>query len=526
MPAKLRPRFVAIAVTAALAAWMLFTGACAPAARVETGPPPEVQLKLDEAKAQAARGCYVGFKNALRLYQELYVQPARRSRVASSYLTALLLMMIRESEIGIRNPEHYPKAAAIVRENPSLQSVLPMFELAVSLGIRSKGYVQDITQIITKPLAPDAYRQIQADLRTRAMADDYYAYLYVAFFAGYGIVPTTEGEFIKGLLTRYPQSILMKYKSAIHPRLNGDALRALIAAEPEFYEAHYNLGELAIGAQDLLEAERNFLKAYEGLRESPQVTVYLGSIYLATEEFEKSMDFYDRTIFLSPEYRDALLGKGICLSSLGRYVDALQPLNRIVELGYYMMGESHYWLAWNYHALKNDAKAEAEIEESKTRLPTNSEVFGLSGTIALDLGKLDKAEKEFTEALGYNGANTEALFGLGGLFARKEMWKESGGTYETAASVFDRNEGALVEKIDQIRKSSLSEERKARLLAKKEQQLKINQATKATAFYNAAASYFNANTPELKAKAADLATRAAAHPQVKAKAEELLKKIR
>ncbi len=500
--------------------------ACAPAPPVATGSAPEISLKLDAAQAQVARGCYVGFKNALRLYQELYAQPALRSRVASPYLSAVLLMMIREREVGILDLAQYPKAAAIVRENPSLGSLLPLFDVADALPMRTRGIMQDINPIAAKRLTDDILAPARADLRTKAPLNDYYAYLYVALFTGYGYYPTPEDDFIKDLLRRFPQSILMKYKSAIQPRLNGDALQALLAAEPEFYEADYNLGELALRGQDLLEAEQCFLKAYDGFRESPQVTVNLGSIYLATEEYDKSLDFFDKTIFLSPEYRDALLGKGICLSSLGRYGDALQPLNRIVELGFYMLGESHYWLAWNYHALKNDAKAEAEIEESKPRLPTNSEVYGLSGTIALDLGKLDKAENEFTEALKYNGANTEALFGLGNLNALKERWKESGGFYEKAASVFERNEAALAEKIDQIRKSALSDERKAKLIAKKEQQLKINQATKATALYNAAASYFNVGSPDLKAKAAEMATRAAAHPQVKEKAEALLKKIK
>jgi tetratricopeptide (TPR) repeat protein len=528
MRTYLQPRTAAFPFWAAItaAAGIILAAACAPAARIETGPPPEIQLKIADAAAQAARGCYVGFKNALRAYQELYAQPAFRPRIASAYLRTLLLMMIREREVGILNPTDYPKAAAFIRENPGLQSMMPLFDVADALATRTRGIMQDINPVAVKRLYDDVLKQVQADLRTKALADDYYAYLYVAFFTGYGLYAEKKDEFVADLLARYPQSVLMKYKNAIYPRSNPDALQALIQAEPEFYEAYYNLGELAIGAQTLLEAEKNFLKAYEGLPESPQATIYLGSIYLATEEFEKSLEFYDRTIALSPQYRDALLGKGICLSTMGRYTEALVPLAKIVELQFYMLGESHYWLAWNYHALKDDAKAEAEIEQSKPRLPTNSEVYGLSGTIAFDRGELAKAEKEFLEALRYNGANTEALFGLGRLYAQKEMWKESAGYYETSARVFERNEGAIADKIDQIKKSTLSEERKARLLAKKDQQLKITQATKATAFYNAAASYFNTKDPGLMAKAADLASRAAAHLQTKERAEALLKQIK
>ena len=528
MRTSYRPRIAGSQFWAAIgaAAGIVAAAACAPVARVESAPSPDIQMKIADAAVQAARGCYVGFKNALGAYQELYARPALRPRIASPYLRTLLLMMIREREVGILNPADYPRASAVIRENPSLRSMQPLFDVADGLAARTRGIMQDIDPVAAKRLYEDVLRQVQPDLRAKALGDAFYAYLYAAFFTGYGLYAEKKDEFVADLLARYPESVLMKYKRAIYPRSNPDALQALVQAEPEFYEACYNLGELAIGAQTLLEAEKYFLRAYAGLPESPQVTIYLGSIYLATEEYEKSLEYYDRTIALSPQYRDALLGKGICLSTMGRYTEALAPLNKIVELQFYMLGESHYWLAWNYHALKDDATAEAEIEQSKPRLPTNSEAYGLSGTIALDRGELAKAEKEFLDALKYNGANTEALFGLGRLYAQKEMWKESAGYYETSALIFEGNEGAIAEKIDQIRKSMLSEERKARLLAKKDQQMKITQATKATAFYDAAASCFNTRDAGLKTKAADLAIRAAAHPQTKEKAEALLKQIK
>jgi hypothetical protein len=40
--------------------------------------------------------------------------------------------------------------------------------------------------------------------------------------------------------------------------------------------------------------------AFEGIPESPQVTIYLGTIYMATEEFDKSLYYYEKTITLAP----------------------------------------------------------------------------------------------------------------------------------------------------------------------------------------------------------------------------------
>ncbi len=212
----------------------------------------------------------------------------------------------------------------------------------------------------------------------------------------------------------HPESKLMRYLNATrYRRENPDLLKKLAEDDPEFFEAHFHLGELALGERAILSAETEFLKAEAGLQDSPQVFIYLASIYTVTEELEKSLSYYDRTLALSPEYRDALLGKGISLSSLGRHAEAIQSLNRMVELGNWLMGEANYWLAWNRHALKEEAAAQFHINESKGRLPTNSEVFGLAGTIALELGQIDTAESEYKEALKYGAGNTEALFGLG-----------------------------------------------------------------------------------------------------------------
>jgi tetratricopeptide (TPR) repeat protein len=526
MPKTSRRPMIRLTAALSILAAVLFSLACAPAAKVETGPPPaELVRKASAADAQVKRGCYAGYKEAIRIYQELYVQPSMKPQVALPYLRSLVLMIVREREIGILDHHRYQTGIEIIRENPSLEAFVTLFNAADSLSPRTRGIMQDIDPVALKRVYDNQIDQRQAkeSLYNKALTEDYYAYLYAAFFTGYGYYAERVEESIKGILARYPDSILMKYKNAIYPRPDRDRLLALLQADPEFYEAVYHLGELAITEGSLLEAEGHFLKALDGLSESPQVPIYLASIYTATEEFEKSLEYYDRTLALSPQYRDAILGKGISLSSLGAHKEAIEVLKKNLELGFYLIGESYYWIAWNDHALKDDDKAQENIEESKKRLPTNSEVFSLAGTIAFEKGELDRAEKEFLEALKHNDKNADALLNLGLLYGQQKKWPDSAAHYERAAFVIEGSEDGIVAKIAEIRNSRLSEERKAKMLAKKEQQLKITRTTKATAFYDAATGYFNAGD---KAKAMDLAGRAAAHPQFKAKAEELIKQIK
>jgi tetratricopeptide (TPR) repeat protein len=507
---------------------LMLLSCCASKEKVQTAPPtptPELENKTAEAERFFKKGCYVGFKKAIEIYQELYAQPTMRGKITVSFIKTLILMTVRERELGILNDRYIQKAAEILKENASLRSFVPYVELANTMYPKTKGIMRDINVMGTVKVVDDVLKNVQlmADLKRKAETDDYYAYLYLSFYSSFANYLDQKEE-LSGFAKSYPDSIFFKYKTAAADlREDPKLLEALVAAEPEFYEAYYHLGELALEGKKLLEAEKNFIKASEGIPESPQITIYLGSIYMGTEEFEKSLEYFEKTISLAPAYRDAILGKAMCLSYMGKYNEAIEILNKLVAMGFYLMGESHYWLARNYHELKDIEKAQLHIEESKGRLPTDSDVFSLAGTIAFEKNELDKAEKEFTESLRYNGANIEAVFGLAKVCAQKQKWLDSALFYTHATVAVGQSESIVAERIRQIKVSTLAEERKAKMIAKKEQQLKILAATKATGYYDAAVGYFNAGRGSL---ALEMAEKAASHPQFKEAAAELIKKIK
>ena len=506
---------------------LMLLSCCAPKAKVQAAPPipaPELENRAADAERFLKKGCYVGFKKAVEIYQELYAQPSIRGKITVSFIKTLILMTVRERELGILNDRYIQKATEILKENPSLRSFAPYVDLANTMYPKTKGIMRDINVVGTVKVVGDFLKnaELKADMKLKAQSDDYYAYLYVSFYSSFANYLEQKEE-LSGFAKLYQDSILFKYKTATADlREDPKLLEALVEADPDFFEAYYHLGELALGAQKLLEAEKNFLKASEGIPESPQITIYLGSIYMATEEFEKSLEYYEKTLGLAPAYRDALLGKAVCLSYMGKFNEAIEVLNKLVAMGFYLMGESHYWLAWNYHELKDNDNAQLHIEESKGRLPTNGEVFSLAGTIAFEKNEIDKAEKEFLESLKYGG-NTEALFGLGKVYGQKQKWLDSGLFYSKATVAVGQSESIAAERIRQIKVSTLAEERKARMIAKKEQQLKILAATKATGYYDAAVGYFNAGRGS---QALEMAEKAASHPQFKEAAADLIKKIK
>jgi len=501
---------------------------CVPTAKVRVAPPPiasELENRVSEVDALVKKGCYVGFKRAIQAYEELYSQPSTRNRIAVPFVKTLILMTVRERELGILNGEYIKKARDVIKENPPLQSFALYVELENTMYPRTKGIMKDADveeawKIINNTLKN---AQLKADMKLKAQSDDYYAYLFVTYYTRY-LNYLDQKEELSSFAKLYPDSILFKYKTATadfqkDPKL----LEALVGAETEFYEAYYYLGKLALDAQKEVEAETEFLKAYEGILESPQITIYLGGIYISTEEYDKGIEYFDKTLALAPTNRDALLGKSLCLSYMGKHKEAIDILNKLVALGSYLMGEGHYWLAWNYHELKDTEKAQFNIEESKTRLPTDSQVFGLSGTIALEKGEVDEAEREFQESLRYNGKNIDAILGLGKVYAQKKKWLDSAIFYSHATEAAAQRENTLADMIRQINDSTLAEERKARMVAKKEEQLKTFEVIKAAGYYNAAAGYFNAGQ---KGQALEMARKATAYPHFKEAAEKLIKLIK
>jgi tetratricopeptide (TPR) repeat protein len=496
---------------------------------------PEIEGEAAAAAADFRTGCYVGFKKALEIYRRLYVLPSARKDIAAPYLKALLLTAVRERDLGILNDATLDTAESLVEGHASLAYFVPYIDLVRAMPPKTRGIVKDIDVMAIVNILNRTLKnaEVEAEMRQRALKDEGFGYLYVALHTGYASYLHRD-ENHATIAERYPDSVLFKYAQATtYPRQDSQALAALALAEPDFYEAYYSLGEFALGVDmppdlDLeilssVRAEDLFLKAAAGLPESAQIMVYLGGIHMSTEEFEKGIEDFDRAVALAPAYRDARLGKAICLTSLGRHREAIDILNGLINEGLYLMGESYYWLARNYHELRDRERAEHCIEESKGRLPTDSEVYCLAGTLALESNMLDKAEKEFIESLRFNGRNVAAVMGLAEVNARQKKWLDSATLYEHAIKAVRQRDSELAEIIKRIQGSRLEAERKKRILVKKEQQRRALEENEATACYEAAVGYANGGQ---KVHALEMGARAAAYPQFREAAEKLMNGIR
>ncbi len=156
-------------------------------------------------------------------------------------------------------------------------------------------------------------------------------------------------------------------------------------------------------------------------------------------------------------------------------------------------------------------------------MPTNTHVFSLSGTLALEANEPAAAEADFQQAVEFDGANDEALLGLARIAERRERWTDAAGWYERTITAMEGKAEGLKAKIEEIAGSGLAAERKAGMLARRESQLRTAEIVAAAAAFNAAVAWANAGDTAAARAAAE---RAAGHPQFKERAVELLQRIK
>jgi tetratricopeptide (TPR) repeat protein len=514
---------------------IILLSSCVSKTKIELSPQQliEFQNNFEAADALYKAGSYICLKESYQIYRELLSIPHNQKSTKTKLIKTAILLTIRQKELGIHDSTYFNEASELIQNNPFLTDFSTYLDLADSIRLKSKGMRGDV---IDDSSQADSRREKLVEniekwgqeLKERSGTEEFYAYLYIelnchfAYFIKGRKVTKKEID-LPHLEKIFPQSLLIEYKLSLCPNENYESLEELLKKESRFYEIYYFLGEQALRQKRLITAEKNFLKCFEHIPESLPTVISLAGIYFALEELEKSLSFYEKALSLIPEFREALLGKAICLSYMERHKEAIEVCNEILNLGGYYLGDTHYWLAWNLNELERLDEAWENAEKSKTYLVGYSQVFSLAGVIAYKRGEKEIAEKNFLEALRLDPNNCEAAFYLGKIYADYKEWAKSGEYYETAALCQYGKELAIERDLAEIEDSDFSEERKQKLIAKKKVRLKRTILTKATFFYNAAAGYFNAGMNE---QALRLAEKASSHTAIQKKAEELIREIK
>ena len=338
----------------------------------------------------------------------------------------------------------------------------------------------------------DAWNRV---LRPLVPTDPLAAYLYLSLNCTPEWLAEQPPELAE-VLAVHDDAVYVRYRQALCAD-EQVALASVQTIEPRFSEMEFFLGRHAVeqgrGPQqgDVALAEFHYAEAHEEWPEWPAPAMALGEVARTVEDYEASLPFYDAALALVPEQRDALLGRAQSLSYLDRNAEAVPLLDRLIEMGRWYLAEAHFWRAYNRFNLGDVEGARDDAATSIGHRP-EAQSYALSGQIALVQRRLDDARTDLETALDINPQYCYAAFHLGRVHIEEARWIETASAFSRAALCFRENANRLTADLSEIEQNpDLAEDRRARLVARRTDEIAVVRRQAASSFYNAALGYYN-----------------------------------
>ena len=486
---------------------LIVSTACSAAKR-----PVVVDLRAPErlagADALVRAGCYDCLVSALEEYDALRGVPAVAAQARAGSIRSAVLLAVRERELGLEDSGYLRRAQELAGTQPTpardatgtqpgqtrdrAESVpsTTLLEIADTLPVR--GVARQVSDDVELRRMQEAYRNRDAwtdYLRAHAADDALSAYLWLAFNCAYVADRLAVDDWLNRLMT-WRDSPLIAFRAATCGVINRDAFERLLQADPRFVEVNYFLALHAMLAGKIDDAIERLQRAYAWRPRWPAVSIALANAYAALEEFDTAIEYYDRTLELVPAFPDALIGKVRALTYAGRYEAALATVDRLLALERWYIGDARYFRALNEAQLARYDAAWDDIELA-AKLLVNAAVPKLAGIIAYHRSQIDVSRAKFEQSRERNGDDCETGFYLGIVLADERVWDRTADVLVETGRCLEAQERTLNAEIDRIRASDVPPARRARQIAKREQQIAAGRRMLAQTWSDVAVAYYS-----------------------------------
>jgi tetratricopeptide (TPR) repeat protein len=506
-----------------LFALCVVAGACAPK-RPAVAPGRSPSERIAAADALVRAGCFDCLLAAFREYDALRAVPAVAAAATTSAARTAALLAVRERDLGTEDSGYLRKATELAAsQTPNDPTLSLMLQVADSLPTRGGArFVTDDTALARNQMALRNQAAWTEALRLHADEDPLAAFLWLSFNCAYvSGLRQAVGDWLVAAPT-WRDTTLLKFKAAICSGYTRSSFDALLEQEPRFVELHYFIGVSAAFSGKIDDAIEHLLRAYAWRERWPGVTYSLATDYVALEEFDKALEFYDRTLEVLPTFPDALLEKGKTQTYAGRYADAIATLDRLLALERWLVGDARYWRAVNENQLEQLDVAGDDVERA-ARLMRNAAVPKLAGIIAYKRQQLDVAREKFEESWKLGRDDCETGFYLGIVLGEQSTWARTAQVLTDTTSCLEKAEEKLKAEIAAIQVSTDHPERQLRQIRRREQDIAKGRRMTATSWFNIAVSYFSLSR---KDEAREYAQKVADDEQFGERARDLLSRLR
>jgi hypothetical protein len=444
--------------------------------------PALLEVRLAEADALAARGCYVCLEEAAAAYSKL-LQIAESPVVVRKTLENDLMIALREIELRLPDSGARNQARQLQEHVPADYDayVAALDLIGKPLIVGGNTWDEVLRQRAER-------RDLAVRLEREWPGSPMSAYFYIAMAINAAEVADLKPQ-LSAILQAHSQDLSLKYRlQTFAPTFSEGAAGELLTLEPRFAEVHFLLGLRAILNAELLEAYRELTAAREGLPESLSITLAFGNLNLAFARYADSLVLFDQVLASGPS-EPALLGRAIALSYLRRHRDAIVVLDELLKDVQSNPGDKYYWRAWN-RLQQGDSQPAYDDARAALQVMASSDVYRLAGIASFNLAHAPEARSYFESSLKMNAGDCEALRYLGQLDAAERSWPSAAGRFSAASDCYrhliERLSSELAEK--QADTSGLLAGQIANLLA----DIVEAKSMEATSAYNAEVSARNA----------------------------------
>lgn len=448
-------------LSSALALGLSF-GCAASTRHVQTAPPPAA----DDPQAVARlieRGCHACLVEAASL--------ADRRGDRQAALEASVLLALRAKQLGLAFTPWLDRARELAGTDADRATHLDIVDVLPQdrLGAERQG-VFDVRKRARAKTSIEMWRET---LRAGTGSSLFRAVLDVTLVCAFGRLAEDERSF-SGALDPVVTTPLYRYTIGHCDSTQRSRLLALRDEVPELVDADYALAQYALEDQispDAEEALRRLQSASAAFPDSPAMPIWIGNIHRAWEEWAPALEAFDRALAIAPDHPDALVGRAVSLSQLGRSDEAIETATRVIEQGQWQLGEAYYWRGWNRLRLEQLDAARADAERARS-LMSNSRVYVLAGVIEWRMKALDAAARNFEQALALDFGECEAAFNLGVVRDELGRQRDALGAFKQAGQCNDLSIKLREEAIARVTTGGGTDTAKARELARHERTLK------------------------------------------------------
>ncbi|HZT78563.1 MAG TPA: hypothetical protein VFA27_18075 [Vicinamibacterales bacterium] len=453
---------------------LVAVAACSPTRRPALTPGPS-PARLAAADAELRAGCLDCLIAAYEQYTSLRGTPGAEPAATAGAIRAAVLVALRERELGMIDDGYGAKARELITANEQVSPALAALpDIADTLPASRGG----IGHAVSTDAALERLRALRqhrdawlALLRNAAHDEVAAAYVWVAVACDAVDAPMLAPTEIFDVASAFAGAPLVVYREALCRRTDVPTLESILAADPRFVETAYSIGFAALAARppQLDEADQWFRRAYAWRPKWPSLTLAMGGVALSGEEFERARGLYEETLALEPHSGDAMFGDLRALTYAGAPQEAIAMADRMIA-DRWSVGDARYWRAFNELQLSRLDEAWQDVEDAARTL-IDAQVPKLAGLIAYRRQQLDVAIARFTTSFERNPLDCETRFYLGVVHADRQHWPQTADALAGAAECFQNAEIGLTEEIARIRASTLADDRKARQIARREQQV-------------------------------------------------------